>query len=271
MQWYYADNNEKAGPVSTDALQALARSGRISPQTLVWRDGLADWICYTEAGLSSVPPSPPLGLSQDAPCAECGLAFPKEEMVTFGSIHICAKCKTLYVQKLREGVTPGSANTFWRSGKRLVMTINAKLPHRCVHCNTPTDDAQIDRKLYWHHPAAYLGLLINVLVYAIIAICVRKRATTSVSLCARHRTARRNVIIASWLMILGGFAAVGVAVSDNLGWAGALSALLFLGGIIFGMARGRLVYATKIDKEHVWLGGCKPAFLMDFPEWTGPK
>jgi membrane protease subunit (stomatin/prohibitin family) len=45
--WYYAVGNERKGPVSAPALQS---EGKITPQTLVWRRGMAGW---TPAG--SVP------------------------------------------------------------------------------------------------------------------------------------------------------------------------------------------------------------------------
>jgi len=43
---------------------------------------------------------------------------------------------------------------------------------------------------------------------------------------------------------------------------------LFLAGLIYGIWRGRLVSAKKIDKEFLWLSGCGPEFLSTFPEWT---
>jgi hypothetical protein len=48
-----------------------------------------------------------------------------------------------------------------------------------------------------------------------------------------------------------------------------LGGVLFLGGVIFGLAKGRLIYPVKMDKERVWIGGCGQKFLQDFPEWTG--
>lgn len=42
--WFYVDGGQKQGPVSTEELQALSRSGRIGADTLVWREGWSDTI-----------------------------------------------------------------------------------------------------------------------------------------------------------------------------------------------------------------------------------
>ena len=43
-QWYYADRNRnRQGPVESAALASLFREGRLQLDSLVWRDGLANW------------------------------------------------------------------------------------------------------------------------------------------------------------------------------------------------------------------------------------
>ena len=37
-------------------------------------------------------------------CSECGLVFREDELIRFGDSLVCAGCKPLYVQRLREGV-----------------------------------------------------------------------------------------------------------------------------------------------------------------------
>ena len=41
--WYYSDHRRQAGPVTADVLREMASSGRLTPQDLVWRDGMGDW------------------------------------------------------------------------------------------------------------------------------------------------------------------------------------------------------------------------------------
>lgn len=63
--WYYADAHAvQQGPVSADTLRGLAARGAINRDTLVWRDGLDQWVplsdCAGELGLDLArPPSPP--------------------------------------------------------------------------------------------------------------------------------------------------------------------------------------------------------------------
>lgn len=42
-QWYYGSGSGQYGPVEEAELRELIASGAIQPQTLVWRDGMAEW------------------------------------------------------------------------------------------------------------------------------------------------------------------------------------------------------------------------------------
>lgn len=75
-QWNYVENEQAAGPVSSTELVALFRSGRILPETLVWKDGLTDWVPLSSQlqalGVSSPlldapPPAPPPSPPADEP------------------------------------------------------------------------------------------------------------------------------------------------------------------------------------------------------------
>lgn len=275
MQWYYSASGQQQGPVSPAELEGLVRSGAVTPETLVWREGMPDWVAYGTiaaplAPLTNVPPLPVMAgaTGEQARCAECGLSFSKDNMVMYQNAYVCAACKPLFFQKVREGVAIGQAGP-WREGKLLVTKLNPVLPARCVKCNAATDTPQKRRNLYWHPPLVYLVLLINVIVYVIVAVIVRKRTVAMVSLCPEHRASRRNAILVAWLLIVVGFGAMIGGIANDANWVTAVGAVVFLGGIIFGFAKGRLIYATKIDKEHVWLGGCGKDFLAEWPEWSG--
>ena len=41
--WYYGDGEQRCGPVSTEELRELASSGRLHQDSLVWKQGMADW------------------------------------------------------------------------------------------------------------------------------------------------------------------------------------------------------------------------------------
>jgi hypothetical protein len=42
-QWHYSKGNEKLGPVSRNELRTMAADGRLTPNDLVWRDGMSTW------------------------------------------------------------------------------------------------------------------------------------------------------------------------------------------------------------------------------------
>ena len=42
-EWYYTLNNQQQGPVTLEALQAMAANGQIQRTDLVWRQGMANW------------------------------------------------------------------------------------------------------------------------------------------------------------------------------------------------------------------------------------
>ena len=61
MNWHYLDNNVQKGPISDEELEALFRAGKVDYNTLVWRDGLADWQPYGQAKAppGGAPPASP--------------------------------------------------------------------------------------------------------------------------------------------------------------------------------------------------------------------
>jgi uncharacterized RDD family membrane protein YckC len=112
MTWYYALGGQQLGPVTEVELGELFRSGRINRDTLVWREGLPDWIPFRDAGLEANPPPaglpPPLAAgnspsANEVVCAECGKIFPAAETIRHGNASVCAGCKPVFLQKLAEG------------------------------------------------------------------------------------------------------------------------------------------------------------------------
>src|SRR5690242_3284886 len=103
MQWYYADQGRQVGPVDEAALDSLAASGVIRADTLVWRQGMADWAPH--ASVREMPPGamPAEVAAATVHCGECGRPFPLQEVVVIGSVYVCAGCKPIYLQRVREG------------------------------------------------------------------------------------------------------------------------------------------------------------------------
>ena len=95
---------------------------------------------------------------------------------------ICAKCKPIFFQSLKEGIQPVGVGV-WRHFSQLVMTKDAQLPDRCTVCNAPANGLRLKRNLYWHPPAWYLLICAGLLFYAIAALIVRKKASIEIGLC----------------------------------------------------------------------------------------
>jgi hypothetical protein len=163
-----------------------------------------------------------------------------------------------------------AGHAVWRYGDVLIMLIGAEMPGRCVKCNGPPDQPTRRRKVYWHHPALYGLLLFNVLIYAIVALVVRKRATVHAGLCIEHKKQRRIALILAWAAAISGIVLVLFGIGGSSGmWGAWVGVLLILGASIAGRIFGRVVYARKIDKTHVYLKGCGTAFLDSLPPFSG--
>jgi uncharacterized RDD family membrane protein YckC len=110
MVWYYEHDGRREGPVDDGELARLVADGSIRENTLVWRQGFAGWQPYGGVRGGAEP------AAADGFCSQCRRAFPTSEMVRFGDRWVCAECKPLFVQRLREGVaTPGQLvyGGFW--------------------------------------------------------------------------------------------------------------------------------------------------------------
>jgi len=114
VDWYYIRGTEQTGPVPDSTLADLALRGEITPETLLWRAGMQDWApARIAAPELTAAVSAPDGASAygsagfDAPtaqCMVCGTIYPAEEVIYIGQHLVCAACKPLYLQRLREGV-----------------------------------------------------------------------------------------------------------------------------------------------------------------------
>ena len=123
MNWFYALGGKQQGPVDDAYLDSLIAAGTVNGETLVWREGMSGWqpLRVARPGSVSAPAGglPPViaeSASRATPgpgpgeviCAECGKFFPRDNTIQYGTAFVCANCKPLFVQKLREGATPGN-------------------------------------------------------------------------------------------------------------------------------------------------------------------
>ena len=168
-------------------------------------------------------------------------------------------------------------NVIGFDGVGLVMAKGLIAPDRCVKCNAPGDGRPVVKTLYWHHPALFILILFpGLIIYAIVALCVRKSGKVSLSLCPVHRSVRRrNMMIAWGVALLGLTLLIGGPViasntnghdNDWIGVTGALSGIvLILTGAILGATIVPVVSPRKIDEYWLYLKGAGRPFLDSLP------
>jgi hypothetical protein len=157
----------------------------------------------------------------------------------------------------------------WRERNLLVTVDQAKFPHACVRCGQPGSGRPYRRVYYWHSPWVYLILLASPLVYIIVAMCIRGKATVDLSLCAGHRSARGRNIAISWLVFLSSFVwwylAATVRGRDLPPLLVIGGFLTFFGGMIAILLSARILAPKKVDRGYVWLSGAGGGFLNGLP------
>jgi len=105
VKWFYADAGRQMGPVEESTLDDLVRTGVVRDDTLVWHEGMPGWQPHMSArgAARPVPPAIPAPGADFRYCSECGRPFPADQVVTIGAAPVCAGCKPLYLQRMREG------------------------------------------------------------------------------------------------------------------------------------------------------------------------
>lgn len=125
----------------------------------------------------------------------------------------------------------------------------------------------LTKTFYWH--SSWLYLLISfpgVLIYAIVAVVVRKKVRLSVPLCETHRAARTRM---KWLAtaLLLGFIPVG-ALLPQLGVSVAWSVLIMLamiaGGVVASIVTS-LLRPTYIGDQYARFRGASEQFMSLLP------
>jgi uncharacterized RDD family membrane protein YckC len=119
MTWNYLEGSEQRGPITEADFEALVRAGKIGDDTYVWREGMAEWQPYriVRGPVVGAAP-PPLVPAGQVVCAECGGSFPPDQVIRHGNVSICAACKPVFLQKLKEGVAVGGTLNYAGFGIR---------------------------------------------------------------------------------------------------------------------------------------------------------
>ena len=156
---------------------------------------------------------------------------------------------------------------FWRNGKLLILKPGSLLPERCVKCNAPARTPIQPRKMFWHHPALYVLILPGLLIYAIVALLVRKQISINIGLCPTHFKRRLYGILLAWGGSILGFALTIFGMSCDSCGLGVLGVVLSLGAIVGGMLLSRTLYPVLIKDDIAHFKGCGEPFLASLPEF----
>lgn len=113
MMWYYTTNGERLGPLSLSGMKSLYEQQAITPETLVWQEGMTEWKPLSETRLAGEFQVPlPEGDAWEK-CAFSGQHCRRSEMVQVEGRWINPDYKDEAVEFLKEG---GALTAFAQSG-----------------------------------------------------------------------------------------------------------------------------------------------------------
>ena len=162
----------------------------------------------------------------------------------------------------------GNEADMWREGKILVLRKGSDFPDRCIKCNAPSVPPKRRYKLTWHSPWLYLLILAALLLYALVALIVRKSAVVHIGLCERHQKRVLWGRIIGWGGLALEIALVWAATALDMPGAGIAALLLAVPWLVASLVVNRLVLPHRIDDTYVRLKGCGPEFLRSLPDRT---
>lgn len=142
----------------------------------------------------------------------------------------------------------------------------ASLPPFCVKCGAAAT-VPWRHKFYWHPPLLALLIIVNLLLYAIVALVVRKKLELNVPLCETHHVERKHKKLTAALMLLGCVplgTVAGMLFSDAFGWATGVA--MFIAGVVFLFTRNLGFGPKKIDENGGVFRGACAEFLNLLPE-----
>ena len=115
MNFYYAEGNKQVGPVSKAELQSLIKAKKLNARTLVWEPGMESWqelgIYVRNKTRGKQISQKPLESASQISCSQCGKLFHQSDTVLIKNSRVCASCKPLVIQKIKEGVSTAIART----------------------------------------------------------------------------------------------------------------------------------------------------------------
>lgn len=103
MDWYYQEDGVQVGPLTEDEFDVRVKVGRVGPDTMVWNETMSAWQAFDAVRRGVEAARSPFGGSPVLACSQCLRQFPQSEMIQFQNSWICASCKPLFFQRIKEG------------------------------------------------------------------------------------------------------------------------------------------------------------------------
>ena len=180
----------------------------------------------------------------------------------------CHHChETIDASALECGACGGSveAPAAMRMGPLFETYVGAVLPPFCVKCDQPARAERWRKTYLWHEPWLYVTMLAGLIIYFIIAMCVRKQFVLAVPLCEEHYRKPRRLRWIALIVFLAtlGFAIAGIVSQKDAFMAfGCVAASLgTIAALVMLIVADRTLLPKRITDESAQFSGACEAFL----------
>jgi hypothetical protein len=157
--------------------------------------------------------------------------------------------------KSRDLLAP-SAGQIMYDGQALMIPKQFTFPPICIKTGVATDlTPQRRRKLSWYPPMLAILIVLNVLIFLLVAAFVSKRGEIHFQLSREVARKRRNVLLRNWAVFALSIVTGIVGLSQGSPAVIIAAAGLLIIAIILSSTASRFLWAKRIDKTHIWLCG----------------
>ena len=105
-EWFYTDSSAtRQGPLNERGLSELNRDRTINASTLVWREGLEEWVPFAKVAGSVFGKNEEGEPMETGVCAYSGRVFPLGETIPYGEALVGLEFKDEFVQQMMESGT----------------------------------------------------------------------------------------------------------------------------------------------------------------------
>ncbi len=162
-------------------------------------------------------------------------------------------------------VVPGAYEV---QGQHILGKDKIILPHACVKCGeqlSENDSSGRKKKdLYWVHPAIYLLVLLQLLIFLIVYLVTRKKCHVEYSVCHDCSFKLRMNWLYFVLSLAGLVGMISLAAYTENGWFGFAGFLCFIAMLVFAVRANGPITVKSYKSGEFKLRGAGPLFLQKF-------